>query len=321
MKAIVQDRYGTADVLRLDEVAVPEPGDGEVVIKVHAAALDTGYVHLMTGLPYLLRLFGFGVRAPKGRLRADGAGRVEAVGSGVTGIKPGDEVFGTFEGGLAEYAVARHDKIARKPAGIGFEQAAAVTISGVTALHGVRAGRVSAGQNVLVIGAGGGVGSFMVQVAKEYGGAVTAVCGPDKADLVTRLGADRVIDYTREDVTRSGVRYDVILDIAGNRPVSRLRRILAPRGTLVLVGGEGGGRLIGGMHRSAGAALLSPFLAQRLVMLVIKEQPADLPALAELIEAGRLTPVVGRTYPLTDAADAVRHLAAGHAEGKIVILP
>lgn len=322
MKAIVQDSYGPADVLRLRDIDRPAPGEGEVLVRVHAAGVDAGVVHLMTGKPYLLRLFGFGLRAPKIKVRgADVAGRVEAVGRGVTRFRPGDEVFGTCVGAFAEYARARQDDLAHKPAGLTFEQAAAVPVSGRTALQGLRdLGRVRAGQQVLVTGAGGGVGTFAVQLARAFGAEVTAVCGPGKADLVRSIGADHVVDYTREDFTDRRHRYDLILDIAGNRPLSRLRRALTPRGTLVIMGGEEGGRWIGGVDRQLRAMLLSPLVRHRLRVLLLKPREEDLRLLAELIEAGRLTPVIGATYPLEEAPEAVRYVAGGHATGKAVVV-
>ena len=321
MKAVVQDVYGSADVLQLKDVEVPGIGSGDVLVRVHAAGVDPGVWHLMTGLPYLVRLMGFGLRTPRTRVRgSDVAGRVEAVGSKVTAFRPGDEVFGTCEGSFAEYARAAEDRLAPKPANLTFEQAAAVPVSATTALQGLRdRGGVQAGQNVLVIGAAGGVGAFAVQIARALDARVTGVCGPTKADLVRTLGADRVIDYTREDFIEEHQRYDVILDTAGNRPLSRLRRALAPRGTLVIVGGEGGGRWLGGTDRQIRALLLSPFVRQRLRPLAATERREDLLFLKDLIEAGKVTPAIDRTYPLAQAGDAIRYLAAGHAQGKVVI--
>lgn len=242
------------------------------------------------------------------------------MGSKVTAFRPGDEVFGTCEGSFAEYARAAEDRLAPKPANLTFEQAAAVPVSATTALQGLRdRGGVQAGQNVLVIGAAGGVGAFAVQIARALGARVTGVCGPTKADLVLTLGADRVIDYTREDFVQEHQRHDVILDTAGNRPLSCLRRALAPRGTLVIVGGEGGGRWLGGTDRQIRALLLSPFVRQRLRPLAATERREDLLFLKELVEAGKVTPVIDRTYPLAQVRDAIRHLAAGHARGKVVI--
>ncbi|ETK36633.1 NAD(P)-dependent alcohol dehydrogenase [Microbispora sp. ATCC PTA-5024] len=321
MKAIVQDAYGPPDVLELRDVPIPSPGDGEVLVRVRAAGVDAGVVHLTTGLPYLLRLAGFGLRAPKVPVRGmDGAGVVEAVGPGVTRFRPGEEVFGVCQGSFAEYALARQDRLAAKPEALTFEQAAALPTSGLTALHGLRdRGRVREGQKVLVIGAGGGVGTFAVQLAGVFGARVAGLCGPGKADLVRSLGAADVFDHTRVDVADLPSRYDLILDIAGNRPLSRLRRALTPRGTLVLMGGEAGGRWTGGMGRQLRAALLSPFTRRRLTSLLSLPREEDLRLLAEIAGSGRVTPVVTGTFPLADAAEAVRRLAAGHASGKIVV--
>jgi NADPH:quinone reductase-like Zn-dependent oxidoreductase len=323
MKAIVQDAYGSADVLKLREIDKPEPNDGEVLLRVHAAGVDPGVWHLMTGRPYLVRAMGFGLRAPKIRVRGrDVAGVVESIGGNVTRFKVGDEVFGTAEGSFAEYVCAREDRLAPKPATLSFEQAAAVPISGLTALQGLRdAGKIEAGRKVLIIGAAGGVGSFAVQIAKAFGAEVTGVCSTNKIDLVRSLGAANVIDYTREDFADGSRRYDVILDTAGNRSLTHLRRALAPKGTLVIVGGEGGGgRWLGGFDRQIfRAPLLSIFVGQTLRPLVSTESVKDLLALKELIEAGKVTPVIDRTYPLSQAPDAIRYLAQGHARGKVVV--
>lgn len=322
MKAIVQDRYGSADVLELRDVQEPAVGDDEVLVRVRAAGVDPGVWHLMTGLPYLVRAMGYGWRKPKISVRGrDLAGLVEAAGEKVTRFQPGDEVFGICEGSFTEYASAREDKLALKPANLTFEQAAAVPISGMTALQGLRdRGEVKAGEKVLIIGAGGGVGTFAVQIAKAFGAEVTGVCSTAKLDLVRSIGADHVIDYTRQDFADGAQRYDLILDTAGNRSLSHLRRALAPRGTLVIVGGEGGGRWLGGFDRQIlRAPLLSLFVSQRLRPVISKETSADLVVLKELIEAGKVTPVIGRTYPLAEVPEAVRHLAKGHARGKVVI--
>ncbi|MFD6225724.1 NAD(P)-dependent alcohol dehydrogenase [Streptomyces sp. NPDC060232] len=321
MKAIVQDRYGPPDVLRLDEVDRPVPGRGEVLVRVHAAAVDQGVWHLLTGLPYALRPV-FGLRAPRVRTPGmDLAGRVEAVGPDVTRVRPGDEVYGSCQGSFAEYACAKEDALAPKPTGLGFEEAATVPVSAVTALKALRdAGRVRAGQRVLVLGASGGVGTYAVQLAKAFGAHVTGVCSAAKTDLVRAIGADEVVDYTREDPVDGSRRYDLILDIAGNRPLSRLRRALTARGTLVIVGGEGGGRWLGGNERQLGALLLSPFVGGRLRSLAVMEQHhSDLRLLTELIEAGSVTPVVDRTYPLAEVPDAIRRLRSGQVRGKIAI--
>jgi NADPH:quinone reductase-like Zn-dependent oxidoreductase len=321
MKAIVQDIYGSADVLTLRDIDKPAAGDGEVLIRVRAAGVDQGVWHLMTGLPYLVRVFGYGLKKPKVPVRGrDVAGVVEAVGTGVTRFQPGDEVFGTCEGSFAEYATAKEGRLALKPANLTFEQSAAVPISGGTALQAVRdAGQVTPGQSVLVIGAAGGVGSFAVQLAKVFGAEVTGVCSGAKVDLVRSLGADQVIDYTRDDFAAAGQRYDVIIDTAGNRPLSVLRQALAPEGTLVIVGGEGGGQLTGGFERSLGAALLTPFVGQKLKALVAGENHQDLEYLAAVIEAGTVRPAIDTVYPLAEAAAAIDHVHEGKARGKVVV--
>jgi NADPH:quinone reductase-like Zn-dependent oxidoreductase len=322
MKAIVQDIYGSTDVLQLRDIDKPAVGDDDVLVRVHAAGVDQGVWHLMTGLPYLVRVMGYGVRAPKTRVRGtELAGRVEAVGASVTRFQPGDEVFGTCDGSFAEYACARADKLAPKPAKLSFEQAAAVPVSACTALQGLRdKANVAAGQRVLVIGAAGGVGTFAVQLAKAFGADVTGVCSTTKTDLVRSIGADRAIDYTREDFADGPLRYDVILDMAGNRSLSHLRRALTPRGTLVIVGGEGGGRWTGGFERQIlRAPLLSLLVGQKLRPLVSTERSEDLQFLGELIDAGTVRPVVDRTFPLSQARDAIRHMREGHPGGKVVI--
>jgi NADPH:quinone reductase-like Zn-dependent oxidoreductase len=321
MKAIVQDTYGSPDVLQLREIDKPAIGDDEVLVRVRAAGVDQGVWHMMAGLPYLIRIAGFGLRAPKNPVRGyDVAGRVEATGESVTRFQPGDEVFGTCRGAFAEYACAQVNRLAPKPANVSFEQAAAVPISGYAALQAVRdQGRVQSGQRVLIIGAGGGVGTFAVQIAKAFGAEVTGVVSTTKADLVQALGADHVIDYTREDFADGRRRYDVILDIAGNRSLSHLRRALAREGTLVIVGGEGGGKWFGGIDRQLRAQLLSPFVRQKLGTWISKERKEDLDALGELLEAGKVKPVVDRTFPLSEVPDAIRYLRAGRARGKVVI--
>jgi NADPH:quinone reductase-like Zn-dependent oxidoreductase len=323
MRAIVQDDYGSApeEVLRLAEVARPTIGDDELLVHVRAASVDRGTWHIMSGLPYPIRVAGFGLRRPKalnpGRCLA---GTVESVGKDVTEFKPGDEVYGTCEGSFAEYASARAGRLALKPANLSFEQAAAVPISALTALQAVRdQAQVQAGQKVLVIGASGGVGTFAVQIAKAFGAEVTGVSSTAKVDLVRALGADHVIDYTRDDFADGEHRYDAILDIGGNRRLSHLRRALTPRGTLVLVGGETDERWLGGMGRVLRAKLLSPLVSHKLGTFIGSENAADLAALRELIEAGKVAPAVDRTYPLSEAPAAIRYLQEGHARGKIVI--
>ncbi|MEV8084229.1 NAD(P)-dependent alcohol dehydrogenase [Pseudarthrobacter oxydans] len=321
MKAIVQDVYGTADVLALRDIARPVVRDGEVLVSVRAAGVEQGVWHLMTGLPYLVRLFGYGLKKPKVSVRGrEVAGVVESVGAGVTRFKAGDEVFGTSEGSFAEYVCAKEGRLARKPRNLPFEGAAAAAISGVTALQAVRdAGQVTVGQKVLVIGAGGGVGSFAVQIAKAFGANVTGVCSTGKVEFVRSLGADTVIDYTREDFAAAGAQYDVILDTAGNRPFSVLKRALAPRATLVLVGGENGGKLTGGFERSLAAPLLSLFSRQKYKSLVSRETYLDLEALASLIAAGSVKPAVDKVFPLAEAPAAVRYLREGRSLGKVVV--
>jgi NADPH:quinone reductase-like Zn-dependent oxidoreductase len=320
MKAIVQDRYGSADVLQLENIDTPVVSDGDVLLRVHAASAFIGDWHVMTGLPYLIRMVS-GLRRPKARVRGqDVAGLVEAVGKSVTGFRPGDEVFGTCNGSFADYATAQPDKLAPKPANLTFEQAATVPTTGCTALQGLRdAGKVQPGQKVLIIGAAGGVGSFAVQIAKAFGAHVTGVCSTTKVDLVRSIGADDVIDYTREDFAETGQRYDLILDTAGNRSVSHLRRALAPRGNLVIGGGEGGGRWFGGIDRQLGALTLSPLVSQKLGTFIAKPNGEDLIVLKELIEAGKVTPVIGNTYPLAEVPEAIRYLEEGHGQGKVVI--
>ena len=322
MKAITQETYGSADVLELRDIDDPVVGEKDVLVRVHAAGAGPDVWHLMTGQPYMARP-AIGLRRPKVRVRGwDVAGTVQAVGAAVTEFRPGDEVMGVAEGGsFAEFAITRPDKLVRKPASLSFEQAAAVPISGVTALQALRdKAHVRPGQKVLIVGAAGGVGTFAVQIAKAFGAEVTGVCSTSKLDLVRSIGADDVIDYTREDFTDGSRRWDVIVDTAGRRPVSRLRRALTPKGTLVIVGGDGGGRWTGGFFRGMlRAPLLSLFVGQRLDWLNSKVSVEDLQAVTELIEAGKVTPVVGRTYLLPEAPEAIRHLATGHAGGKLVI--
>jgi NADPH:quinone reductase-like Zn-dependent oxidoreductase len=321
MKAIVQDTYGSTDVLELRDIDRPEIADDEVLVRVHAAGVDRGVWHIMTGMPYPVRLVGYGLRAPKTAVPGtDLAGVVEAVGKDVTSFKPGDEVFGIGKGAYAEYAHAPETKLAPKPANLTFEQAAAVAISGLPALQGLRDhGRVQPGQTVLIIGASGGVGTFAVQLAKVFGAEVTAVSSTTKVDLVRSLGADHVIDYTRADFAAGAQRYDVILDIGGNASLSRLRRALAPTGTLVIAGGETGGRWLGGYDRQLRARVLSPFVGQTLTTFISNENHQDLMFLKGLIESGKITPVIDRTYPLAEAPQAIRYLEQGRARGKVVI--
>jgi NADPH:quinone reductase-like Zn-dependent oxidoreductase len=321
MKAIVRDTYGSADVLELRDIDRPVVGDDEVLVRVRAAGLDQGVWHVMAGLPLPIRLAGFGLRAPKNPvLGADVAGVVHAVGKEVTGLRPGDEVFGIATGSYAEYARASEDKLAPKPANLTFEQAAVIAISGLTALQGLRDhAKVRPDQKVLIVGASGGVGTYAVQVAKAFGAHVTGVCSTAKVDLVRSLGADNVIDYTREDFAGGQQRYDAILDVGGNASLSRLRRALTSKGTLVIAGGETEGRWLGGTDRQLRALVLSPFVGQKLGTFISRENREDMIVLKELIEAGKVTPVIDRAYPLSDVADAIRYMREGRARGKVVI--
>ena len=322
MKAIAQETYGPPDVLEFRDVEDPVVEDSDVLVRVHAAGAGPDVWHIMTGQPYMARL-ALGLRRPKVPIRGwDVAGTVERTGSAVSTFRPGDEVMGVAEAGsFAEHAVTPADKLVRKPANVSFEQAAAVPISGVTALQAIRdKAKVQPGQRVLVIGAAGGVGTMAVQIAKAFGAEVTGVASTSKLDLVRSIGADAVIDYTREDFTDGSRTWDVIVDTAGRRPLRRLRRALTPKGTLVVVGGDGGGRWTGGFFRGIlRGPLLSLFVGQRLGGLNSKVNQEDLQAVTDLVEAGSVTPVVGRTYSLPEAADAIRELATGHARGKLVI--
>jgi NADPH:quinone reductase-like Zn-dependent oxidoreductase len=319
MRAVLQDRYGTAEVLRLGSVPRPVIGDHDVLVEVRAAGLDRGTEHLITGKPYAARL-AIGLRRPRNPIPGrDVAGTVVEVGAAVTRFAVGDEVYGVAPGSFAEYAVAPEAKLARKPTNLSFTQAAVVPVSAATALRAlVDVGRLQAGQSVLVVGASGGVGSYAVQLAKAFGAEVTGVCSTAKADLVASIGADHVLDYTRDDFADGSRRYDLILDIAGNPSLTRLRRALTPRGTAVFVGGEDAGALIG-MGRQLRGALLSVFLRQRLALLVAKERASDYERLTELIESGQLVPSIDRTYPLEDALLAVRQLEEGQVRGKVAI--
>jgi NADPH:quinone reductase-like Zn-dependent oxidoreductase len=323
MKAIVQDRYGGPDVLEFSDIDQPIPTDNQVLVQVQAAGLHRGDWHVMTGLPYLIRLVvpDLGLRKPKVPVRGmDLAGRVEAVGPNVTRFQPGDEVFGWADGAFAEYAAAPEVQLALKPADLSFEQAAAVPTSGFAALQGLcDSGEVQPGQQVLIIGAAGAVGLFAVQLAKTFGAEVTGVASTPQLDLVRSVGADEVIDYTRDGVTDGTRRWDLILDTAGHRSLSQLRRALTPEGTLVIVGSEGRGRWLGGFDRSLRAPLLARLVGQRLRMLASKPGQEDLQTLRELLEAGELTPVIDRTYPLGDVPEAMRQMVEGHTLGKLVI--
>ena len=320
MQAILQTTYGTADMFQLGTRARPAPGKGEVLIRVNAAGIDRGTWHLMAGQPYLMRL-ALGFRGPKNPVPGlDVAGTIVELGAGVTGFQVGDEVFGISKGSFAEYACARADKLARKPKNFSFAQAAVVGVSGLTALQALRdAGRVKAGQRVLITGASGGVGSYAVQLAKAFGAEVTGVCSTAKLEFVRALGASRVIDYTKEDFASGAERYDLIIDIAGNSPLARLRQVLSEKGTIVMVGGENGGALTGGLGRQFGAMFRSLFSKQRFVMKPPNENAADLDVLRELAEAGKFSPAIDSTWALAQVPDAMRYLVAGKVAGKISI--
>lgn len=319
MRAVVRDRYGDADVIHLAQLARPVVKDDEVLVRVRAAGLDRGTWHMMTGRPYVMRAVT-GLRRPKRPvLGLDLAGTVVAAGSSVTRFHVGDEVFGFGKGSFAEYAAAKEDKLALKPAGLSFEQAAVVPVSGATALQALRdVGRVRSGHKVLVTGASGGVGSYAVQLAKAFGADVTGVCSTAKMDLVRSLGADHVIDYTLDDFADGSGNYDLILDFAGNPVLSRLRRALTATGTAVVGGGEHGGNLTG-MGRQLRAVALSPFVHQRLTMFASTQRGTDLEQLTDFIGAGKVTPCLDRTFPLDQAADAMRYLEDGKAHGKVAI--
>lgn len=321
MQAIVQDVYGSAEVLSLANIARPKVGDDELLVRVQAAGVDRGVCHLMTGKPYLMRVIGFGFRGPKARVRGiEVAGLVVAVGKNVQGFHVGDEVFGAGDGSFAEYVRVRADRCARKPSNLTFTQAAAVPVSATTALRAVRdVAAVKAGQKVLITGAAGGVGTYAVQLCKAYGAEVTAVCSTSKMDLVRSIGADFVIDYTREDFVDGSQRYDVILDIAGNRAVSRMRRVLTSNGTLVFVGGEDGGSVFGGLDRQLGGMIGALFSKQKVRSFVALTNTKDLQALTTLLESGKLTPIIDRTYPLANTPDAIVRIESGQTRGKLVI--
>ena len=319
MKAIVQDRFGPPDVLELREIDQPEVGDDQVLVRVRAASVNPADWYLMAGVPYLARP-QMGLRRPRTRLGIDLAGVVEAVGGNVTRLRVGDEVFGPGGGALAEYAAVAADALVPKPANLSFEQAAAVPVAALTALQGLRdKGRVRPGQRVLVKGAGGGVGTFAVQLAKSFGAEVTGVCSTRNLGLVGSLGADHVIDYTREDFTRGDRRYDLLLDVAGSRPWTACRRVLEPQATLVMVGAPKGSRLLGPLDHIVKVRLASLRASQKVAFFISKARHQDLVVLQELLAAGTVTPVVERTYPLPEAADALRYLGEGHARGKLVV--
>lgn len=320
MRAITQSTYGTSDTWEFDEIARPAIAADQVLVKVHAAGLDRGTWHLMTGLPYAMRL-GLGFTGPKTPVPGiDVSGTVVAIGNDVTRFRVGDEVFGIGKGTYAEFAAVREDKLALKPAGLSFEQAAALPVSGSTALRAVTdVGQVQAGHKVLVLGASGGVGSFAVQIAAALGAEVTGVCSAGKADLVRSLGATHVLDYARDDFAAGDTKYDVIIDIAGNPSISRLRQALTPNGTVAIVGGEEGGKFTGGMDRQLRALLVSPFIGQRMAFVLPNEHFSFLERLAALVDEGSLAAAVEASYPLAQAAEAMRQLDSGRVRGKLVI--
>jgi NADPH:quinone reductase-like Zn-dependent oxidoreductase len=322
MKALTQDRYGTADVLELRDIARPEPRHGQVLVRVVAAGMDRGAWHFMAGEPYLMRLLGFGLRAPSVAVPGTNfAGVVDTIGPGVTTFKPGDEVYGATRGTFAEYAVSPVGKLAPKPPQLSFEQAAVLPYPTFVAMQALRdRGRVERGQRVLVVGASGAVGTIAVQLAVEFGATVTGVCSGRHADLVRSLGADDVIDYTTDDFADGSHRFDLILDVGGRTPVARLRRALTRTGTLVIVGGEGD-RWIGGIQRQLWAGVLSPFVSQKLTAFVVKENAGELVKMNELVDAGKVRPVLGSAFPIEEGAAAVAAFETAAAEGRIVISP
>jgi NADPH:quinone reductase-like Zn-dependent oxidoreductase len=324
MKAVVYTNYGSPDVLEIRDIKKPVPNDDQVLIKVRAASINPLDWHFMEGTPYIMRAIGVGLRKPKDpRLGVDYAGTVEAVGKNVTQFKPDDEVLGGKSGAFAEYVCARADRaIVLKPVNITFEQAASVPIAAITALQGLRdKGKIQPGQKVLINGASGGVGTFAVQIAKTFGADVTGVCSTRNLELVRSLGADHVIDYTKEDFTKGDQRYDLILDNVGTQPLSGFRRVLNPNGIFVMIGGGGpnDGGLIGPLGRPVKALLLSPFISQKMGMLMAELNKKDLTILGDLMQSGKVTPVIDRTYPLSQIAEAIRYLEQGHARGKVII--
>ncbi len=320
MRAVTQHQYGTVGTWQLRDIARPTPGAKEVLVEVRAAAVDMGTWHLMVGEPLVARV-ALGLRRPRNPVPGlDVAGVVAAVGADVTGLRVGDRVFGVGRGSFAQYTVSRQGALAVTPSNVADAQAAAVPVSGATAWQALhKVAKVQSGQSVVVVGAGGGVGSYAVQIAKAAGATVTGVCSTGKVDLVRSLGADDVIDYTATDFADGSRQWDVIIDTGGNRTIRHLRRALAPKGTLVLVGAEGGGKWLGPLGRSLRAVALSPFLGQRLAMFVATTRATDLERLAELLQSGALVPAVDSTYPLEQAADAMRRLESGRVRGKVVL--
>ncbi len=323
MKAFINCDYGLAN-LKLENIEKPVPNDDQVLVRVHAASVNPYDWHFIEGTPKIIRLMGVGLRKPKDtRVGVDFAGTVEAVGKNVTNFKPGDDVFGGKGGAFAEYVCPRaHRAVALKPANVTFEQAASVNIAGITALQAVRdKGKVQPGQKVLINGASGGVGTFAVQIAKSFGADVTGVCSARNADLVRSLGADHVIDYTKEDFTKGEQRYDVILDNVANHSLSECKRVLTPKGKYVMIGGGGANEqgLIGVMARPLKAMILSPFISQQMGMMMADTNQKDLTVLADMMQTGKLKPVIDRTYKLDQVPDAIRYLEEGHARGKVII--
>ena len=323
MKAITYCDYGIAN-LKLEEIEKPTPNDEQILVKVRAASVNPYDWHFIEGTPYIMRAMGVGLRKPKStQLGVDFAGTIEAVGKNVTQFKPGDDVFGGKGGAFAEYVCRRAEgAVALKPANITFEQAASVNIAGITALQGLRdKGKVQPGQKILINGASGGVGTFAVQIAKSYGAEVTGVCSTRNLDLVRSLGADHVIDYTKEDFAKSEQRYDVILDNVPNHSLSECRRILTPKGKYVMIGGGGPneGRWIGPFGRVIHTLLLAPFISQQMGMMMADANQKDLTVLADMMQTGKLKPVIDRTYKLDQVPEAIRYLEEGHARGKVII--
>ena len=321
MRAIVQDRFGPPDVLQLADTGLPDVGADDVLVRVHAAALNPADWHILRGDPLVARLMGVGLTKPKARVAGvDAAGVVVTVGANVRGLRNGEEVLGFCRGAFAEYACAAADMVVPKPASLTFEQAAAVPIAATTALRGIReVGEVKAGQQVLVNGAGGGVGTYAVQIAAALGAEVTGVCSTRNVELVRSIGAAHVVDYTREDFTAGRSQYDVILDNVSSLPLTRLRRVLAPKGILVLNGGGSPGHVFGPVAGIMRAVVANAFVSQRLRPLPSRQNRAELLAVTGLIEDGKLTPVVDRTYPLADTAEGLRYVEQGHARGKAVV--
>jgi NADPH:quinone reductase-like Zn-dependent oxidoreductase len=321
MKAIMYHCYGSPDVLKLEDVEMPTPADNEVLVKVHAASVNPLDWHYMRGSPYIMRMES-GIGAPKDtRLGVDYSGTVVSVGQSVTRFQIGDEVFGGRNGAFAEYLTAREDRaIIRKPPNISFEQAASVPIAALTALQGLRdKGQLQAGQKVLINGASGGVGTFAVQIAKSMGAEVTGVCSTRNADMVRSLGADHVIDYTQENFTEGATQYDLILDMVGNHSLLALRDVLKPDGRLVIIGGSSEGNFLGAMTRPINALLLSPFVSQSMGMMIAELNPEDLAVMSELMQSGKVTPVIDRSYSLSEVPDAIRYVEEGHARGKVIV--